>query len=485
LPLTDYHARMFHPRHVVSVGCVGLIVAALGHPRIAAPHGTIVSPKSRVYRVYQSNPENPSFPLAANAVALDGTLSYYTWNEVSRNIPAAVQAGLPPGFDYSPWIPDGELASAGRTDPWSLEYPRTYVGLDQASGDWPTENVTAGQTLNMSFQVTAFHTPSVWDVWMTTPDWDASTPLRWSHMEYLGRPTPNYTGTHFTFDMTIPTDRSGHHVLWVAWQRDDPVGEVFFSTSDVLVMPANDECTDATPLQLGANGPFDTQLATPSVQQASCQTGAGEDLWFRYTPACTGNLRVATCGNSTAFDSVVSIWSGSCVAPTEIGCDDDGCGPSSVAQASVNAGTTYLIKVATKAGTPPGTFDLHVSFDNSTGNLTTTTTGCGTATLTAQGAPNLGGFVSYSVQNATGTSQALLFGLTPSTASMCPNCVLGTNPIGTLPPHMTVEIPRDPSLIGGGWFVQGIDAFGTTGGCNLGGGVDFTLTETVRTVVGS
>ena len=86
-------------------------------PTSLLAHGTTVSPVSRVYNVFQANPDNPSFALAANAVAIDGTLSYYTWNELSRNIPEAVIAGLPPGFDYSPWVPDGQLASGGRTDP--------------------------------------------------------------------------------------------------------------------------------------------------------------------------------------------------------------------------------------------------------------------------------------------------------------------------------------------------------------------------------
>ena len=86
-------------------------------------HGSVVSPESRVHRVYASNPENPNFQLAKNAIAQDGTQSYYTWTELSRNIPDAVTAGLPAGFDYSPWVPNGQLASGGRVDPNSSAYP--------------------------------------------------------------------------------------------------------------------------------------------------------------------------------------------------------------------------------------------------------------------------------------------------------------------------------------------------------------------------
>ena len=44
---------------------------------------------------------------------------------------------------------------------------------------------------------------------------------------------------HYKFDVMIPQNRVGHHVLWIAWQRDDPVGEVFFSTSDMMIAAAD------------------------------------------------------------------------------------------------------------------------------------------------------------------------------------------------------------------------------------------------------
>ena len=48
-------------------------------------HGSALSPLSRVLRVYQSNPENPNFELARQAVEMDGKDSYYTWNQISQN----------------------------------------------------------------------------------------------------------------------------------------------------------------------------------------------------------------------------------------------------------------------------------------------------------------------------------------------------------------------------------------------------------------
>ena len=220
-------------RKILSLTFLMLISAPLCSRTEA--HGTVVYPVSRVYNVFLANPDNPSFDLADTAVTIDGTLSYYTWNELSRNIAEAVVAGLPVAFDYSPWCPDGQIASGGRVDPASPDYPRTYAGLDQVSADWPTTSVDAGSTITVDFLATAPHDPSVWDVWMTTPDWTPTDELNWAQMEFLMRPSPVLDMGHYTFDLQIPTDRSGHHVIWVAWQRDDPVGEVFFSTSDVFV----------------------------------------------------------------------------------------------------------------------------------------------------------------------------------------------------------------------------------------------------------
>ena len=119
------------------LACAGVALLVLAE--YAAGHGSAISPESRVHRVYASNPENPSFQLARNAIATDGTNSYYTWTELSRNIPQAVTAGLPAGFDYSPWVPDGQLASGGRVA-IGPGIPRTYAGLDQVSAALPTHS---------------------------------------------------------------------------------------------------------------------------------------------------------------------------------------------------------------------------------------------------------------------------------------------------------------------------------------------------------
>lgn len=264
-----------------------LVVCAMIPSATVLGHGTAMSPKSRVRHVFESNPENPSFALAREAVAIDGKDSYYNWNELSQNIPDAVEAGLPPGFDYSPWVPAGQLASGGRTPGNVAEEIRKYAGLDQVSADWPTTPVNAGETLNISYLATAPHDPSVWDVWMTTADWQPSTALNWQQMEFLGRADATLENQNYLFDVEIPANRSGHHVLWIAWQRDDPVGEVFFSASDLMVSAAvasadfdADNDIDGEDFltwqrKLGTDlGPADLSLWDSQYPGASAQVGA-------------------------------------------------------------------------------------------------------------------------------------------------------------------------------------------------------------------
>ncbi|MCB9881402.1 MAG: hypothetical protein H6834_06395 [Planctomycetes bacterium] len=119
------------------------------------------------------------------------------------------------------------------------------------------------------------------------------------------------------------------------------------------------------------------------------------------------------------------------------------------------------------------------------GTFVTTTTGCGAATLVASGFPNIGGRVNYSVTNTAGLAQLIWIGTNSFAIPLCAGCNLGTDQTVLLSlPAITGDIPCFPGLVGASYYVQGADVIGTTGGCSLGGGVDFTLTETVQTVIG-
>jgi len=120
-------------------------------------------------------------------------------------------------------------------------------------------------------------------------------------------------------------------------------------------MPDNDECDQALTLSSGFTN-FDTTLATTGTddQPGSPCIEVNNDLWFRYTAECDGELTVSLCGG-TSFDASLAIYSDDCMAGPlcpimgePLACDDDGCGvpggPSELSL-SVLAGECFLIRV--------------------------------------------------------------------------------------------------------------------------------------------
>ncbi len=199
-------------------------------------HGTVSDPVSRVRTIYLDGPASPSTPSAVAAVAKAGPLPYYTWNQISQNIPNYAD----PAFNtsYATVIPDGKLASGNNTGQGALD----FSGLDLVSNDWdwPTTPMTAG-VKSITWLATAPHDPSFFKVWITKANYDPKSPLAWGDLEFLGKFDPaDYTknGLNYNMNVNIP-QRSGKHVLYVAWQRVDPVGEVFFSVSDLQFAGTN------------------------------------------------------------------------------------------------------------------------------------------------------------------------------------------------------------------------------------------------------
>ena len=118
--------------------------------------------------------------------------------------------------------------------------------------------------------------------------------------------------------------------------------------------PANDRCSGATAIFNGATA-FNTSTATTdgptdTLCLAAAPNAIDKDIWFAYTPTCTGTVTVNTCG-TTGFDSVVGIYSGCPTANNQaLACNDDfACttGGNLRSQVTFNsvAGRNYLIRV--------------------------------------------------------------------------------------------------------------------------------------------
>ncbi|HXF49765.1 MAG TPA: hypothetical protein VNL73_10140 [Verrucomicrobiae bacterium] len=107
--------------------------------------------------------------------------------------------------------------------------------------------------------------------------------------------------------------------------------------------PANDSCQNATPIGEVADYLFRTSFAAMDGPP-DCLEGINPDVWFCYTPTCSGFATVSLCAYST-FDTKITVYEG-CVCPPSapLVCNDDFCGNRSQVTFPVAAGNEYLIR---------------------------------------------------------------------------------------------------------------------------------------------
>lgn len=197
-----------------------LLAGALVPASAALAHGSMSAPISRIYSGFLENPQSPDSAAVQAAIELGGTQPFYDWTEVVNFFPGTpeYQVNVP----YWEGIPDGQLASGGN--------PK-YAGIDLVRDDWPTTPIAAGP-FEMVWYATTPHDPSVFHAWITTPDWNPTLPLNWAQMTPLTLGPVSLEENEYHFNTILPA-RTGKHCIYVIWQRLDPVGEGFYSISDV------------------------------------------------------------------------------------------------------------------------------------------------------------------------------------------------------------------------------------------------------------
>ena len=107
--------------------------------------------------------------------------------------------------------------------------------------------------------------------------------------------------------------------------------------------PSNDTCANASPLndtllyssEYTACAIDDTNL--PCTGENTIYRG----VWYRFTATATGTATVDTCGSD--FDTKLIVFSGTCGALTNLGCNDDFCGLQSSVSFPCTAGSNYLV----------------------------------------------------------------------------------------------------------------------------------------------
>jgi len=247
-------------------------------------HGSMADPMSRSYEVFLENPERPTTDAGRAAVAVAGTQAFYDWHEVNRQLP---------NHDYRTQIPDGQLPGAGRAK---------YAGLNLARTDWPATRVQAGP-YRCVFAAATPHDPSYFEAYITKPGYDPRQPLKWSDLEPLpGGENVRLVGRNYLFDVNFP-QRTGRHILYVIWQRIDPVGEVFFSTSDIDFGGVDYGTASPTPRPAPAipGDPSSSPTPTPAPGASPTPTPVP-------TPAPTpGGTPVPGAGNTTYENALVRV----------------------------------------------------------------------------------------------------------------------------------------------------------------------------------
>lgn len=110
------------------------------------------------------------------------------------------------------------------------------------------------------------------------------------------------------------------------------------TTFDICVLtipppPANDDCSGAVALVTGVNfgaNAVETTVggatASTTTPNPTCASYSGGDIWYSAVIPADGGLVFETGASAgvNTFDSGMAVYSGTCDALTQIGCDDDG-----------------------------------------------------------------------------------------------------------------------------------------------------------------
>jgi hypothetical protein len=162
---------------------------------------------------------------------------------------------------------------------------------------------------------------------------------------------------------------------WSAWKSRGhnntsagPVMCIFQCTIDYRNGPANDDFDNATVIGSLPYVVVNLNTANATTQGNDPNTSCGStsnpkqsrSVWYRYTPATTGNYTITTNGSN--YDTVLALWTGSFGSLTDRGCDDDGgSGTQSSLTRALTGGTTYYIEAMHSGSGSGGLLDL--SFD--------------------------------------------------------------------------------------------------------------------------
>ncbi|MFF5984221.1 lytic polysaccharide monooxygenase [Streptomyces olindensis] len=182
----------------------------------ARAHGAPTDPVSRVVACSPEGGDRAGSAACRAAVAANGA-PFTAWDNL--------RVANVDGRDRQT-IPDGELCSGGLP---------AYRGLDLARADWPATEVAPGARLTLRYVSTIPHT-GTFRMYLTKPGYDPAGPLSWADLPekpFAEVTDPALTDGAYRMEATLPSDRSGRHVLYTVWQNSS-TPDTYYSCSDVV-----------------------------------------------------------------------------------------------------------------------------------------------------------------------------------------------------------------------------------------------------------
>ncbi|GAA2236662.1 lytic polysaccharide monooxygenase auxiliary activity family 9 protein [Streptomyces indiaensis] len=240
----------------------------------ARAHGAPTDPVSRVVACSPEGGERTGTAACRAAVAANGA-PFTAWD----NLRVADVNGRDRQV-----VPDGKLCSGGLP---------AYRGLDLARADWPATRVAPGATLRMRYVSTIPHT-GTFRMYLTEPGYDPSRPLSWSDLPekpFAQVTDPALTDGAYRFEATLPSDRTGRHVLYTVWQNSS-TPDTYYSCSDVVFPETEKEPQQqeepeerAAGQKSGPEKAKETEKQTPPASPAAQSSGPAPE--GDHTPLAT------------------------------------------------------------------------------------------------------------------------------------------------------------------------------------------------------
>ncbi|MDQ1034445.1 putative carbohydrate-binding protein with CBM5 and CBM33 domain [Streptomyces sp. V3I8] len=231
---------------VVLAGAAPLLLVT-GAAGLAAAHGAPTDPVSRAAACSPAGGQLAR-SAACRAAAASGVAAFDNLRLAGVN-----------GRDRQV-VPDGKLCSAGLA---------AYRGLDLPRTDWPSTRLKAGADMTLTYRSTIPHT-GTFKLFLTKDGYDPAKPLTWSDLAsrpFATATDPALVNGAYRISATLPSDRTGRHLLYTVWQNTS-TPDTYYSCSDV-VFPAAKKSTGSA----GSAAPA-TPAASPTKPAATKSTAA-------------------------------------------------------------------------------------------------------------------------------------------------------------------------------------------------------------------